>query len=79
MDHKYAWDEAYCSQEHITTESELKAIKRIEKNKKAKPVKSTVYWELANEQKIDIDTMTIEHLRNTLKLIVTRGLLKDKH
>ena len=30
----------------------------------------TVYWTMQNGQKIDIDTMDINHLRNTLKMIV---------
>lgn len=30
----------------------------------------TVYWTMQNGQKIDIDAMDINHLRNTLKMIV---------
>lgn len=29
-----------------------------------------VYWETKSGKKVDIDEMTIEHLRNTLKMIV---------
>ena len=29
-----------------------------------------VYWTMKNGQKIDVDTMDIQHLRNTLKLII---------
>lgn len=31
---------------------------------------SKVYWTMKNGQKIDIDEMDINHLRNTLKMIV---------
>lgn len=30
----------------------------------------TVYWTMRDGQKIDIDQMSLEHLRNTLKMIV---------
>ena len=30
----------------------------------------TVYWTMKNGQKIDVDTMDINHLRNTLKMII---------
>ena len=30
----------------------------------------TVYWTMKNGQKIDVDTMDIQHLRNTLKMII---------
>jgi hypothetical protein len=30
----------------------------------------TVYWTMKNGQKVDIDTMDINHLRNTLKMVV---------
>jgi hypothetical protein len=30
----------------------------------------TVYWTMKNGQKIDVDTMDITHLRNTLKMII---------
>jgi hypothetical protein len=29
-----------------------------------------VYWTMKNGQKIDVDTMDINHLRNTLKMII---------
>ena len=32
-----------------------------------------VYWTMANGQKINIDTMSISHLRNTLKMIVNNN------
>jgi hypothetical protein len=32
--------------------------------------KETVYWTMKNGQKIDVDTMDIQHLRNTLKMII---------
>lgn len=28
------------------------------------------YWTMKNGQKIDVDTMDIQHLRNTLKMII---------
>ena len=31
---------------------------------------SPVYWTMKNGKKIDVDTMDINHLRNTLKLII---------
>jgi hypothetical protein len=30
----------------------------------------TVYWTMRNGQKIDVDTMDIQHLRNTLKMLI---------
>jgi hypothetical protein len=30
----------------------------------------TVYWTMNNGQKIDVDTMTVQHLKNTLKMII---------
>jgi hypothetical protein len=33
-------------------------------------IMETVYWTMQNGQKIDIDTMDINHLRNTLKMII---------
>ena len=29
-----------------------------------------VYWTMRNGQKIDVDTMDIQHLRNTLKMLI---------
>jgi hypothetical protein len=28
------------------------------------------YWTMKNGQKIDVDTMDVQHLRNTLKMII---------
>jgi hypothetical protein len=30
----------------------------------------TVYWTMRNGQKIDVDTMDTQHLRNTLKMVI---------
>jgi len=30
----------------------------------------TVYWTMKNGQKIDVDTMDLNHLRNTLKMLI---------
>lgn len=30
----------------------------------------TIYWTMKNGQKINVDEMSIEHLRNTLKMII---------
>jgi len=30
----------------------------------------TVYWTMKNGQKIDVDTMDINHLRNSLKMLI---------
>ena len=35
-----------------------------------KIMNSTVYWTMRNGQKIDVDTMDIQHLRNTLKMLI---------
>ena len=29
-----------------------------------------VYWTMKNGQKIDVDTMDLQHLRNTLKMLI---------
>ena len=29
-----------------------------------------IYWTMKNGQKIDVDTMDIQHLRNTLKMLI---------
>jgi hypothetical protein len=29
-----------------------------------------VYWTMKNGQKIDVDTMDVQHLRNTLKMLI---------
>jgi hypothetical protein len=31
---------------------------------------STVYWTMKNGEKIDVDKMEIDHLRNALKMII---------
>jgi hypothetical protein len=33
-----------------------------------------VYWTMKNGQKIDVDTMDINHLRNTLKMIINNQI-----
>lgn len=75
MDHKYAIDEAYCNQPEY--QDDYLKVKRKPMTKKSK-INNKVFWELANGKKIDIDTMTIEHLKNVLKLIVDKELLKAK-
>jgi hypothetical protein len=30
----------------------------------------TIYWTMKNGQKIDVDTMDLQHLRNTLKMLI---------
>lgn len=74
MDWQFATEEAYIEQ------GNLERVRKSPKPKvvKQKMEKNIVYWEQKNGQKIDIDTMTIEHLRNTLKMIVSRKLLIDK-
>jgi hypothetical protein len=45
---------------------------------------SKVYWKMRNGELIDVDTMDIQHLRNTLKLVlrnretVIKQILKSK-
>jgi len=38
---------------------------------------NTVYWTMANGQKISVDDMDIQHLRNTLKMLI-RNIEKAK-
>ena len=40
----------------------------------------TIYWTTRDGSKIDVDTMSTEHLRNTLKFIVkqNQSLVKSK-
>lgn len=38
---------------------------------------SNVYWTMKNGQKIDVDDMDINHLRNTLKMII-RNIEKQR-
>ena len=77
MDNKFANDEAYC--DYARYINELKSGNAIKTTKpEKKEVKQTIYWELANGKKIDIDKMSIEHLKNVLKFIVAKELLKPK-
>ena len=55
-----------------------KAQKEYFKTEKQYVYNEITYWETKDGKKINIDEMTIEHLRRTLKLIVNRKLLKDK-
>lgn len=74
MDHNFATEEAYIEQGNL--ERSRKFIKsKVIKERKEKVI---IYWEQKDGSQIDIDNMTIEHLRNTLKMIVTRELLKDR-
>lgn len=38
--------------------------------------KETVYWTMRNGQQIDVDKMTEEHLRNTLKMLIRNDAIK---
>jgi hypothetical protein len=38
----------------------------------------TVYWTMRNGQKIDVDTMDIQHLRNTLKMVIRAKRAQSK-
>lgn len=84
MDNNFATEEAFCCKDQEKLyEKHLKSAYNtidVDKNKSLNKSlsKAPVYWELANGKLIDIDTMTIEHLRNVLKLVISRGLLKDK-
>jgi hypothetical protein len=50
-------------------------LKRGKQMKKAELVnmerQMEVYWTMKNGEKINVDEMTIEHLRNVLKMILT--------
>lgn len=37
----------------------------------------TIYWTMRNGQKIDVDTMDTNHLRNTLKMIIRNSQKKQ--
>ena len=78
MDRNYAEEMAYCDGDFLKIYGDLpkKWKNKIHKPKEIK--KEPVYWELKDGKKIDIDTMSEQHLKNVLKLIVTKGLLKDK-
>lgn len=75
MDWKYASEEAYIEQGKL---QENRGRPKKEKSIKEKPEPLKVYWEVKDGSKIDIDKMSEAHLRNTLKMIVTNNLLKDK-
>jgi hypothetical protein len=38
----------------------------------------TVYWTMRNGQKIDVDTMDTQHLRNTLKMVIRANRAQSK-
>ena len=79
-------EEAWASIDHNydakkAEKENLKAQKnffKIERQYIYKHEKEVVYWELKDGKQIDIDQMTVEHLRNALKLIVNKKLLKEK-
>jgi hypothetical protein len=80
MDRNYADEMAYCEgdSDHVFKKLD-KTIKDNYLGKRQTSVKKeTVYWELKDGNKIDIDTMSEQHLKNVLKLIVTKNLLKNK-
>lgn len=37
----------------------------------------TIYWTMKNGQKINVDEMSVEHLRNTLKMIIRNSEKKQ--
>jgi hypothetical protein len=37
-----------------------------------------IYWTMKNGQKIDVDTMDIQHLRNTLKMLIRAKRAQSK-
>ena len=39
----------------------------------------TIYWTMKNGQKISVDEMSVEHLRNTLKMIIRNSQKKQKN
>jgi hypothetical protein len=80
MDRNYAEEMAYCEGDTDNVFKKLdKVIKDNYQGKKQTFVKKeVVYWELKDGKKIDIDTMSEQHLKNVLKLIVTKNLLKQK-
>lgn len=41
-------------------------------------MKTTVYWTMKNGKKISIDDMDIDHLKNTLKMIIRNLEAKQK-
>lgn len=55
-----------------------KAQKEFFKTTREYVYNEITYWETKDGKKVNIDEMSIEHLRNTLKLIVNKKLLKEK-
>ena len=83
MDRNYAEEMAYCDGDIEKIFKKLKNKDFVYKAERMIPkenkiVKEAVYWELKDGKKVDIDTMSEQHLKNVLKLIVTKNLLKDK-
>jgi hypothetical protein len=77
MDHNFAEEEAYLSQEDQKKVAYRKPKKRQELPKKEveRPV---VYWKRSGGKDLNVDHMSQEHLRNALRFIVTNDLLKTK-
>ena len=78
MDRNYAEEMAYCDGDVLKIYGDLPKKWKNKINKPKEIKKEPVYWELKDGKKIDIDTMSEQHLKNVLKLIVTKCLLKDK-
>lgn len=79
MDSEYA-NKAFEEFDPSWNEKEYqKAEKEAKKSLGKLPTKKEpVYWESKNGDKIVIDDMSEAYVKNVLKLIITRGLLKDK-
>lgn len=80
MDHNYANNEAYCCHENerFINKTIKKTFMGNGNAQRSTTKKDIVEWELSNGKKIDIDSMSVEHLRNVLKFIVKNNLLKPK-
>jgi len=78
MDRNYAEEMAYCEGDVMEIYGNLPEKWKNQKSKPIERKKEVVYWELRDGEKVDIDKMSEQHLRNVLKLIVTKSLLKDK-
>ena len=78
MDRNYAEEMAYCDGDVLKIYGDLPKKWKNQTSKPNEIKKEVVYWQLKDGKKIDIDTMSEQHLKNVLKLIVTKGLLKDK-
>lgn len=84
MDHNEieAWssiDNNYNQKEYDKAEKKVrKEFFKTEKQPILNIKKEIIYWEGKDGQKIDIDTMTLEYMRNILKIIIRKNLLKDK-